>query len=131
MICYGLDAERLEIFINAVKLAPYHLWGGQGISAAMDIAVHDLWMDTYDYAGIVPFVFLFIYTVIYIKNCLSLFKSRKLDGSYKLMIITFFICTGVQMMIEPIMTSSTIFLICTMLIGTVFEKEALFTSFMR
>lgn len=123
-VLYGLDAERLEIFINAVKLAPYHLWGGQGISAAMDIAVHDLWMDTYDYAGIVPFVFLVIYTVIYIKNCLSLFKSRKLGGSYKLMIITFFICTGVQMMIEPIMTSSTIFLICTMLIGTVFEKEA-------
>lgn len=123
-VLYGIDAERLEIFINAVKLAPDHLWGGQEISAAMDIAVHDVWMDTFDYAGIVPFVFFVIYTVFYIKNCLSLFMKKDLSSSYKLLIITFFVCTGVQMMLEPIMTSSTIFLICTMLTGTVFEKQA-------
>lgn len=123
-VLYGLDAERLEIFFNAIRLAPEHLWGGQEISTIMDIQVHDIWMDIYDYAGVVPCVLFVVYTVMYIKNCLTLFTRKELSSSYKLLIITFFVCTGVQMMLEPIITSSTIFLICTILTGTVFEKQA-------
>lgn len=118
----GLKSERLELFINGLKLMPYHLWGGQEISNSVGIYIHDLWMDTYDYAGIVPYVLLIIYSIYYLINMIKLVKNKNISNNYKLLFIVLFIVCFLQLCLDPIMTGSSIFLICVVIIGTCFER---------
>lgn len=117
----GLKTERLELFINALKLMPYHIWGGQEISGSVGIYIHDLWMDTYDYAGIVPYLLLVIYSIYYLINMIKLYKNKNISNSYKTLFITVFVVIMIQLFLDPIMTGSSIFLICAVIIGTGFE----------
>lgn len=118
----GLKSERLELFVNAVKLMPNHIWGGQEISNSVGIYIHDLWMDTYDYAGIVPYVLLIIYSIIYLINMIKIYMNKEINNEYKLLFIVLFIVITIQMFLDPIMSGSSIFLICTVLIGACFER---------
>lgn len=118
----GLKTERLELFVNGLKLMPYHLWGGQEISNSVGIYIHDLWMDTYDYAGIVPYVLLIIYSIYYLINMIKLVKNKNISNNYKLLFIVLFIVCFLQLCLDPIMTGSSIFLICVVIIGTCFDR---------
>ncbi len=115
-----LDMERLKIFIGAVKLAPYHLFGGQEISSILEIEVHDLWMDTYDFAGIVPYALLIVYSIIYLLNMAKALRSGISNG-FKIFVLNISVSTGLLMFIEPVMTGSSLFLICSVMIGALIE----------
>lgn len=110
---FGLNPERLQIFIEGVKLAPNYLWGGQYISTIMDCQIHDLWMDVYDYAGIIPFVLLIIYTIIVTKES---YKTIHTKIERKVLFIPLIICIIIQLFLEPIITGSSIFLICVVIV---------------
>lgn len=118
----GLDGKRIELFIKALKLAPYHLWGGQQISSILQIQVHDLWMDTFDFAGIITLILLIIYTVIVIKNIYGVIVNKKISKDFRLLIFNLFICILMQMLLEPVMTGSPIFLLCTIILATTLER---------
>lgn len=112
---FGLDSNRLNILLDAIKIAPQHLWGGQEISTLFDINVHDLWMDTYDYAGIIPFLLLVIYSIYCLIKFISIINNKKLSNSFKLLIFVLFVCITIQMFLEPIITGSPILLMCSII----------------
>lgn len=109
---FGLNPERFELFIDGVKLAPDYLWGGQAISNILEVQIHDLWMDTYDYAGIIPFILLIIYTIIVL---IDLLKLRKIIIE-KLLVYSVLLCILMQMLLEPVMSGASMFLICSIII---------------
>lgn len=117
----GLSSNRIGIFIEAIKIAPQHLWGGQEISTLFDINVHDLWMDTYDYAGIMPYVLLITYSIYCLINIIKVLKNKELTKSYKLLIFVLFVCITIQMFLEPIITGSPIFLLSSIIVVTTIE----------
>lgn len=112
---FGLNPERIELWLDGIKIAPKYLWGGQLISEELGVQIHDLWMDTYDYSGIVPFILLTIYTILVI---IDLYKIMKNTIHNKTLFITFLLCVLIQMLLEPIMSGSSIFLICTIIVIT-------------
>lgn len=114
---FGLNPERINLFIDSLKLAPNYLWGGQCISNIVETQIHDLWMDTYDYAGIIPFILLITYTIIV---SIDLTKLRKIINN-KLLIYSVLLCILMQMLLEPVMTGSSIFLICSIIIISVIQ----------
>lgn len=116
---FGLNPERLQIFLNGVSLMPKHLWGGQYISKILDSQIHDLWMDTYDYAGIVPFILLIVYSILSIKDIVLTINNRI---NNKCLFIVLFLCILMQMLLEPVITGSSIFLISTILIISSFTS---------
>ena len=118
----GLNPMRLEIFIDALKLSPQYLWGGKCISGILGIQIHDLWMDTYDYCGIVPFVLLIAHTVCFVRIFLTFLCDKTNDKRFKILLIGLFFCILMQMLLEPIMTGSSIFLIATILVESCLEK---------
>lgn len=115
-VVFGLDAERLEILLEALKYMPEYPWGGQNISQLIGIQIHDLWTDIYDYAGVIPFVLMIIYFVVNIMTQINLLKSNGVSKDLKIMSLFVFICCLIQMMLEPIMTGSSIFLISFVMI---------------
>lgn len=112
----GIKTGRLDIFIRAIKIAPKHLWGGQEISTLFDINVHDLWMDTFDYAGIIPYILLIVYSIYCLINMIYTFRNNGLSKSFRLLAFVLFVCITIQMFLEPIITGSPIFLLCSILV---------------
>lgn len=121
----GLSSERLEVLIDSIKLAPKYLWGGQHILEELGISPHDLLLDTYDHAGIIPFILLLIYIIYTIKVVISYLKNNQLDNSHKILIISLMITITVQMCLEPIMTGSSNFLMIVIVFVSIIEKAQL------
>lgn len=113
-----LDLDRVRIVMNAAKYIPNNLWGGQVISTAINSQIHELWLDIYDYAGIIPYVLMIIYSVIYVCEMFVVLKNKKLSKQFRILVFGIVICIVLIMFIEPIMTGSSLFLICTVLIST-------------
>lgn len=109
---YGLDTGRFDIMIEGIKMMPQYLWGGQNISGVMEIQIHDLWLDIYDYAGIVPFVLMIVFTVYEIMSFVKLLFNKKISSDFKVLLIGVYSAGLVQAMLEPLMTGASIFLIC-------------------
>ena len=119
-----LDDERIELLLKAYRLAPHYLWGGQHISSSAGLQIHELWMDIYDFAGIVPYVLMIVSSINYLLSVIRLLRSSDAKTSLKVLLIGVFFCIVIQMFIEPIMTGESLFLIMAVLIGTMSEKFA-------
>ena len=117
-----INDQRLELFFGSFPLMPKYLWGGQHISAILGEQIHDFWIDIYDYAGIVPCVIMWIYSFIYMKNNISLFKSEKISSDFKIFVLGPVICIVLQMFLEPVMTGASLFAIVAVIINALFEK---------
>ena len=114
-----IDHDRLSLFINGIKLMPQHLWGGQEISGILGVQIHDLWMDIYDYAGIVSYVLFLIYSL----HCLRIMVRTVRDKSlqYRTLYLGVFICVTLQMFLEPVMSGSSLFLMIVILVFGMLE----------
>ena len=119
---FGLNSNRIEVLIETLKLAPDHMFGGSEISTILDIEPHDLWMDTFNYAGIIAFILLVIYSLYCFQIIKKAVTNHNLSDSYRLMITVFYLCVIVQMFLEPVMTGSSIFLLSTVIMVTLTEK---------
>lgn len=119
---FGFESGRLNIFGQAMKLAPYHMFGGKEISAIIEWDIHDLWFDTFDYAGIVPFVILVLHSVMSTFVFVKFYKNRSISREFKFFISTLFGCIIFQMCIEPIMTGASIFLLSSVIVFALLER---------
>lgn len=119
----GFRTERIDILIRAIKQMPYHLWGGFGIMNTIGDQIHMLWLDIYDCSGIISFVLFMIYTIYVIINIKKYFAINKKNNEMNLLVGSLLLSIVIQMMLEPVMTGSSIFLICSMIILSVLEAS--------
>lgn len=96
-------------------MMPLYLWGGQNISGILEIQIHDLWLDIYDYAGIVPFILMIVFTIFEAISFIKLLLNKKINNNFKLLLIGVYTSCLLQAMLEPLMTGASIFLICMIL----------------
>lgn len=115
----GLDSNRFQIFLDFLKLAPNHLWGGQEISNILQTQIHDLWSDVYDYAGIITWLLMLIYSIHYLMIIIKLYKTKVKD---KILFLSLFLAITIQMFLEPMMSGASLFLIISIIVGTLIEK---------
>lgn len=116
------DAERLDLMIEAMKLAPSHMWGRQEISAILDQYVHNLWFDVFDYAGIIPFILVLIYTVYSISLIYKFVVNKKVSNEFKMLILPLCLCIIIEMCLEPAMSGLSLILLCVVVINALLEK---------
>ena len=119
---YGFSSGRLEILFDGIKLMPKHLWGGQEISTILDIELHDLWTDIFDYAGVIPFGLMAVYTVIQVTMFVKILRNKKISSSFKVLLTGVFTACFLQAMLEPLMTGSSILLICMVIMFASCDK---------
>ncbi len=116
-----INDRRFSLYFGAFPLMPKYPWGGQHISAILGEQVHDFWIDIYDYAGIVPFVIMIIYSLIYLKDLIRYFRSKS-DEDLKILMVGILSCVIMQMFLEPVMTGASLFLIVSIMIHGMFER---------
>lgn len=116
-----LGDERVDVFIDTIRLMPQYPFGGQKISSALNLQAHNFWLDIYDYAGIVPFVLIILHTINCVKLFIKALKNKKLSGPFKILCLTFAVCIFIQFNLEPVMTGASIFMIMTLFIITILD----------
>ena len=111
-----IDSERLKLFLKGISLMPYHPWGKQEISGILGLQIHDLWMDIYDYAGIVPYLLFLIYSVFSLKKIIDVLRNGSLKD--RVLYLGVCLCIILQMFLEPVMTGSSLFLMVSIIVLT-------------
>lgn len=120
---YGLGTGRIEILLDGIKMMPSYLWGGQKISGLLDIQIHDLLMDIYDFAGIVPFVLMGIFVIYELYSFIKIIRNKKNSSDFKLLLIGVYASMYTQAALEPLMTGASIFLISMVMIMASAEAD--------
>lgn len=117
----GFGLERLEILIEGIKYIPSYIFGGQKISTIVGMPFHDLLLNIYDFAGIVPMTFMFIYIAISLINIYKALKSDTISNDFKLLLLEITIGFAIMCFMEPLMTGSSLFMIIGILIEACIE----------
>ncbi len=117
-----IDNSRVQLLVAAVKLLPKYLWGGQKISSEIGLFVHEFWLDIYDYAGIVTYALIVVYSIMYLIRIIRVLSSERCDLNIKTLVFGVFICIFVQLFIEPVMTGESLFVIVAVIFGALCEK---------
>lgn len=117
----GLNSGRLSIFINGFKYLNKYPFGGQHISSIVGMPFHDLLLNIYDYAGIIPTLFMICYLVMIVINIIKIIKSSTISSEFKLLIVEIVLGYTIMCFMEPLMTGSSLFLIVGILIEACVE----------
>ena len=120
---YGFSSDRIDYLLQGVSLAPKYLWGGRVISDLIGNLLHDLWSDIYDYSGIIPWIIMVIYTISGLIFVTKAVVNKKIDRRFRIMLLTIYSVFIITFCLEPIMTSSSIFMIAYVLIMSLVEKS--------
>ena len=96
------DPGRIVLKWWYIREAPQFLWGGENIRNEIGKHAHDLILDVYDTAGIVPAVLLLAFVIAAAAEGIRFAFNRKADIRYRFIIIAVF--TGVYSMffLEPV-----------------------------
>ena len=116
-----ISDERVSVLFDSIKLMPEYLFGGQKISGVLSMEIHNFWFDIYDYAGIIPFVLICIYSAYYLHVFIRIVRSKTISDSFKTLTVGLFVCTFVQFNLEPLMTGGSILVIVSVMIGALLE----------
>ena len=117
-----INDQRFELYFGSFPLMPRYLFGGQHISAILGEQVHDLWIDIYDYAGVITWLIMIIFSLFYAKSIIDVYKQKTINYNLRLLMIGVYICIVLQMFFEPIMTGASLFLIVSIIIGALLER---------
>ncbi len=112
--------ERFRLYFSSFALMPKYLWGGQQISAELGQQIHDFWIDIYDYAGIVSFGLMLVYSLFYLRDMIRFFRSG-IDSKLRLLMVGVLSCVVMQMFLEPVMSGASLFAITAVLLHGLFE----------
>mgnify|MGYP004661244039 CR=1 FL=1 len=82
-----------------------NLWGGKLMEEAVGSS-HELWLDVYDTAGIIPYVLIIIFTFQSIKTVWRIVRERKIEVSYRVGLAVYIFVILAQFFVEPILTGS-------------------------
>lgn len=120
-VVFGLDGGRLGILLDAIKYMPQYPWGGQNISGLLGIQIHDVWTDIYDYAGIIPYILIIVYFVMNFVLIFKAVRNKNVSREIKTLSLFVFVCCMIEMFLEPVMTGSSVFFICFVLIFSLLD----------
>lgn len=98
-----LDEDgRMDKKIHHIKNAPEHLFGGSNMHEQLGYA-HDIYLDTYDEAGIFALLSLLIYIVATIYRMIRCVRSKDLPFELRQIVLCVYAILYIQFMTEPIL----------------------------
>lgn len=101
-----METGRFERRFNFIPHMLDYPFGGNHARQIVGGATHELWMDVYDKAGIIPYVSLIIYSLTSVRRFISVFRNKFYSVSFRIMVITMCIVLNIQFFLEPIMDGS-------------------------
>lgn len=102
-----------------MQLFEYPMGGKQMDIAGLKYA-HNVWLDIAYTAGIIPFVFVSVYTVFTIVECIRLTGNKSVSQEMKYLMIGIFVALHLDYSVEPVLDANLVFWIMgTMVSGMI------------
>lgn len=103
--------DRIDKKLDYITNASKYLFGGNYLSKVERFGyAHELWLDIYDDAGIIPYILIVIYTFISGHHFLKAANSPDVDHNWRIALITFLVVIMLQFFVEPILSGSPMLL---------------------
>lgn len=115
------DTERWKVKWDYMQLMKEFPWGGKDIADQVGIYAHDLWMDTWDQAGLVPMLMIITYTVRLVWRFIKAIRQTP-DSAVKVLLASYVVVFLMQIMAEPILQGAPIFVMSACLLDGMIAK---------
>ena len=79
-----------------------HWWGGANIRAEYGYA-HDIFLDTYDEAGVLAFIAISVYMLITLSHLIKCIRDDSLPFTFRQTVICLYVGVYIEFMVEPIL----------------------------
>ena len=79
------------------------MWGGENINTLFGHRAHDLYLDTYDEAGLIALITIAIYIICSLSRMVKCLKCKSLSTQVKLLIACVYVACNIQFWLEPIL----------------------------
>ena len=117
-----LHNVRFKAQLNALKQLFVYPFGGYQMDLGVLEMAHNLWLDTANAAGILPFISLVVYTLLSAYDMLRTLRSGKVPLSVKYVLSSLWLVMILYYMIEPALEATVQFLVpWTFMNGIVYE----------
>ncbi len=97
------DDGRSDIKLDYLKDMLKYLWGGNHLNEIHGGYAHDLYLDTYDNAGIFAFLAIVIYIVFSLVRAVKCIRNKRLDREIRLLVFCVYLVCSIMFWLEPIM----------------------------
>ena len=104
--------SRFTVKLKYLKYLLVFPFGGSRIRATVGAHAHDLYLDTYDEAGIFAFLSITLIVIYFIRNNVRLLKSNHFTFETKAFILALFVTLNIEFLIEPILAGMPWLLAC-------------------
>ena len=121
----GYEDPRLERQLYVLKNFTKHMNGGGHYNAEVG-EVHNVWLDVYDYAGIIPFLIFIILTVSILIEIFKSFKKNKYDKTisvFIMLLVAFFMSFAEEPVFRSCESYTVLFFFCCGLFYRFMEKS--------
>lgn len=115
------DMGRHSLRKEFLKYFFIYPWGGSMIHEKVGNYAHDLWLDTYDVAGIISMALMICYTLMIIVRIVKTIKNNKENEIINIISICLLLCIFAQFSIEPIMEACRAYMFGVCMIHGSFE----------
>lgn len=113
--------ERIGIYISTLSK---YFWGGDHAFVAAGGRSHTLWLDTFDQAGVITFIFLVLYSIAGIIRGFKVISNPYIDMEFKVMVCTLLVAIFAQFCVEPVLIGAPTLLFSYCIIDGVLTNVA-------
>ena len=106
------DDGRLEKKLKYLPKLFTYPWGGAHIREEIGGYAHDLYLDTYDEAGLFAFAFVIVLVIGAIRKMLIVLRSQTVGRNTKLLLACVFLVLNIEFWVEPILAGVPWLLAC-------------------
>lgn len=97
------EDSRFKLKMLYLKNMWGNFFGGSNIYSIVDGRAHDLFLDTYDYAGIFALISVIAYIIFSLKNFWCCILNKSIDFKIRQLILCIYFICYMEFMIEPIL----------------------------
>lgn len=130
---YGADNiisdSRLSLKRSYLENIEASLWGGRNLkNKVVGSYAHDLWLDTYDEAGILTLLALLIYTVMAVWRVWKVIRGN-IEFKYKAWLGVYIVVVMLQFFVEPILQGAPMLLFSFIMIDGMMAKRCEYSRY--
>ena len=117
------SSDRGNVRNQYIALMFDYPWGGRKVLSKVGFYAHELWLDVFDSAGIIPFVLIWIVTMQITFSNLKYVLNKKVPIENRVLIIGITVSVTVQFFFEPVLTGCRALLFSYLLICGIIRSQ--------
>lgn len=123
LLSFFQSSDRGNIRDQYIALMFDYPWGGREVLSIVGFYAHELWLDVFDSAGIIPFVLIWSVTIQITFSNLKYILNKKVPIENRVLITGITASVTVQFFFEPVLTGSRALLFSYLLICGIIRSQ--------